>query len=174
MSSRTTDVVAIIMIGGFFVLSAACSSAPATTDDGTGSEQAQTGQSSSGSSGGSSATPPTTTPPATSDADLACGKLGKDACETCCENNHPTGSTLYWDKFYSCICVAQRCATECGQTDCSDDDNSPDPTPGDACDLCEQKYSNDQGTGECDVQIDAVCDGNADCSGFSTCYDQCP
>jgi hypothetical protein len=121
-------------------------------------------------------TPTSATPgSASSDAsnDASCAAQKGDACSTCCEKAHSKGAETYLTALDNCLCVAARCATECAKTECSDDDNAPDPTPGDACDVCMKKFTNDDGTGACDTEIKPKCDGDADCKVYLACDDQC-
>ena len=93
----------------------------------------------------------------------------------CCETNHPAGSEIYDDAYDSCMCGAQgKCQAECAKSSCSDDDNAPDSVDGDACNLCEERNSNDEGTGACDAPIKAACAGNANCVAFDKCQNACP
>jgi hypothetical protein len=109
-------------------------------------------------------------------ADNACGVMATDdACYTCCETNHPSGSTIYDAAWTTCMCGATgACQTQCATSDCSNDPNAPLPTPGDACDLCEQAAAPGDGTGKCDAPIAKACDVDADCVALSACYDTCP
>jgi hypothetical protein len=146
-----------------------------------GSSSGSSGASSSGSSGTSSSGGSTSSSSGSSgatdagtDPDLACYSMGSDACETCCENNHPSGSTIYDDAWSNCLCATNTCETVCAQTDCSDSDDAGVSQSGDPCDLCQQQYLPDDGGGACGPPVNTACNGSADCIAYSNCSDNCP
>jgi hypothetical protein len=157
------------------------SSGGGSSSGGSSGGGSSSGKSSSGgsSSGGSSGT--STSSSGSSGAgdagvapDEACYSQGSDACETCCQQHHPTGSSQWDDAYYGCLCDPTRCATQCAQTDCNDNDDAGSPQPGDPCDTCEKQFAPDDGGGACGPIIDKACNGSADCVAYSKCSDSCP
>jgi hypothetical protein len=183
--SRVTGVGIAIASGVLVFFATACSASPDVgQSSGSDSNEEVTGAGKKGpQSPDQPATPttPTTPTPGTEDGgtptgDLACGAMATElACETCCETNHSAGETVYSDAYDACMCGPQgKCQAACALSDCSDDENSPDVVPGDACDVCQKANAPGDGTGACDAPINTTCNGNADCALLNKCYDSCP
>lgn len=184
---RITTFGAMVSVTAFLL--AACSSAPADTGS-TSSRQPSTkgtssktpsappssnGSGSAGSGDTSTSSDPTSPPPSSSTADAQCKtKADAQTCGDCCATNHTKGADTFDQGYGDCFCAQTRCATACAQSACSTDQNAPPPQQGDACDTCLQKYSNQQGTGECDTAAETACKADTDCTAFVSCLDTCP
>jgi hypothetical protein len=124
----------------------------------------------------STSTPPASTsdtPPAAGGTDAACAQKAAEACFTCCIDNHQKGEQVYDDALFGCLCAADKCATQCAQSACNQQ-NPAQPTQGDACDTCLAQYSKDDGSGACDKVADPACQADADCTAEGKCMDACP
>jgi hypothetical protein len=111
-------------------------------------------------------------------ADLACESLPTDdQCWNCCTNNHPSGSTVWNNAFYDCVCgppdgTQGICQTQCAQTDCSAAYDAGGPEAGDPCDTCENDSLGTDG-GACASSVGALCGQSPDCLAFSNCFNNC-
>lgn len=111
-------------------------------------------------------------------ADLACESLPTDEqCWNCCTNNHPSGSTVWNNAFYDCVCgppdgTQGICQTQCAQTDCSASYDAGGPEAGDPCDTCENDSLGTDG-GACASSVGALCGQSPDCLAFSNCFNNC-
>jgi hypothetical protein len=147
---------------------------------GSGSSSGSGGGTTSSSSGGGSGSSSGGTADdagAGADAnDMVCDIMPTDdGCWTCCENNHPSGSTTYENAFYDCVCgppvgTNGVCQTQCASTDCSNNDDSGAPQPGDPCDTCESNATNPDGG--CASALATACT-TPDCLAFSNCVNNC-
>lgn len=150
---------------------------------GTGGSNGNGGGTGGGNTGGGNTGGGDTGGGATSDggmaaagSDSACSAMATGAaCGSCCETNHAAGAKVMGDAYFGCLCGSSgACQTQCAKSDCSMDQNAPAPTPGDACDKCQQQNAPGDGTGKCDKQVDTACNADADCSALMKCYDSCP
>lgn len=82
----------------------------------------------------------------------------KQACVTCCSTAHPGGASVYLQKLLSCVCVADKCQTQCASTGCAM--QVPDAT-------CQECIDTNGGT--CVPEVNNVCDPVPDCVAFVTC-----
>jgi hypothetical protein len=111
------------------------------------------------------------------DPDLQCYGQASAACYQCCVNDHPSGSMVYDNVFYDCMCAAPNgtqavCQMQCAQTDCSSAADAGGAVTGDPCDLCETAAIGDGGA--CAAPLNTACGASADCLAFSNCQSQCP
>jgi hypothetical protein len=111
-------------------------------------------------------------------ADLACESLPTDdQCWNCCTNNHTSGSTVWNNAFYDCVCgppdgTQGICQTQCAQTDCSAAYDAGGPEAGDPCDTCENDSLGTDG-GACASSVGTLCGQSPDCLAFSNCFNNC-
>jgi hypothetical protein len=127
-----------------------------SSSGGTSSSSGATSSSSSSSSGGS------TSSGSSSGGQQDCSTTTDvESCYQCVGNQNQAGADKSDEFYFDCQCQAADCATQCAQSDCSNAQNAPAPTPGDACDTCEQK--NDMA---CSTQADTQCQADATCAAF--------
>lgn len=181
MTQRTIGFIVEALVAA----SIGCSSQPAATIQGGATNHAASGSSgaatgSTAPSGGSGAATGAAAPDASAaSSDSSCAELSSDACWTCCNNNHPTGSQTYQSAFQVCTCAPPNgtlgaCQVPCAQTDCSSDPDAGSSVTGDPCDLCEQASLNSEEAGACVDPVNTACTPIADCVQFVNCMNQCP
>ena len=117
---------------------------------------------SSGSSGSSGSTTPTPTPITPDPTAGTCSaKADGQACFDCCvAKGDVKAHDAVEEIYFSCVCAATACATQCAASVCGDTQAAPTAE----CDACLK--TNDAA---CFKKADAACEASAGCKGISAC-----
>lgn len=162
MHHRVASPVAVLLSTLAALAAVACSAAPdapGSLDSDVKSTDPPVKTGGGSPSGSSGTTTPTPTPIPT--AGTCSAKADGQACFDCCvAKGDVKAHDVVEEVYFSCVCAATACATQCAASVCGDTQAAPTAE----CDACLE--ANDKG---CFAKADAACEASAGCKAISAC-----